>query len=706
MPTPLPQRDARVVLVSNSPTAAQTASDVLKELGFRHVSIVNSLNYALGLLEVDEADWLLSPVTTDAETDANILQVLQLCLTTAPLRHLKVSLLINSEPENDLLLHAFSKGLLSWHAWPAPKSQFKKELEALLHTPSDTAYDPCLVSAAFIRELLTRKKETLRLEQLETALFDLYPTDQVQVLRLADAKISLGKFREARSILAIATALDRSLQGEAQSRLDHCDANMVNEANPAPAGNLLEVDYCVIVDPDDAVRLNIEYCLEDLGVKQVHHFIDSDTAWAFLENNGDNGLVFMEWMVSRVNGQALLQRIRLKHRNLPVIVISAQTKAKDKPLLNEMGVDALLLKPFGRSDVIAALLTLKMKRRQLSTWLMTARQCTTLMAKGKVAEAYAILNAFTSRSGVSPVDKALAKAVVAYEAKDFHQTIEICSELIKGVQEIPLKALDLIGKSLFALRQFANAIAFFKKASAVSPENIERLCSTAEAAAHLDSKEEANAALEKTKKIDPDNPLVVETDVKCFMMLEGGANGKALASKLKDVSHIVAFINNQAVAYTVAGETERGIALYERALATLPDSASEARLLVSYNLALALARKGDLSRALEALESPIAATASLEKKRQSLKRQLQTAIKTGTAIRLNDPSPKAVEPPKAKPQQALHGSLLSAIESLSVQAGSACCYRVFNEPSPSPAIQAMVETLPRFSPRPGIAKIS
>lgn len=77
-------------------------------------------------------------------------------------------------------------------------------------------------------------------------------------------------------------------------------------------------------------------------------------------------MVILDMMLPELDGLQLLQRIRNRDQQLPVLILSARTEVKEKIAALELGADDYLTKPFS-PDELAARLKVLLKRRSQKT---------------------------------------------------------------------------------------------------------------------------------------------------------------------------------------------------------------------------------------------------------------------------------------------------------------------------------------------------
>ena len=87
------------------------------------------------------------------------------------------------------------------------------------------------------------------------------------------------------------------------------------------------------------------------GIKQLETFEDGESAWNWLASHPEPHLIITEWRVPKVSTPQLVQRIRGHgYIKVPIVVVSSLIQADEVPLVNEIGVDTVINKPFEEVD--------------------------------------------------------------------------------------------------------------------------------------------------------------------------------------------------------------------------------------------------------------------------------------------------------------------------------------------------------------------
>jgi len=66
-------------------------------------------------------------------------------------------------------------------------------------------------------------------------------------------------------------------------------------------------------------------------------------------------LVLSDWNMPEMNGSELVQKIRATHKNLPIVMVTAENDPGRVTELRDLGVNGYLIKPFKPAALLAVL---------------------------------------------------------------------------------------------------------------------------------------------------------------------------------------------------------------------------------------------------------------------------------------------------------------------------------------------------------------
>ena len=109
----------------------------------------------------------------------------------------------------------------------------------------------------------------------------------------------------------------------------------------------------------------------------VDWVMEGDAAWAYLENSWtEYTLAIFDWMLPKVSGLQLCQRLRNHANSLPVLMLTAKDSMEDKVAGLDAGADDYLVKPFGMAELLARLRALQRRSPQFQPQKLTVGNLT------------------------------------------------------------------------------------------------------------------------------------------------------------------------------------------------------------------------------------------------------------------------------------------------------------------------------------------
>jgi DNA-binding response OmpR family regulator len=88
--------------------------------------------------------------------------------------------------------------------------------------------------------------------------------------------------------------------------------------------------------------------------------IDGQAGWAYLsQDRSTYSLAIIDWMLPKISGIELCQRLRAAKYTLPVLMLTAKDRMEDKIAGLDAGADDYLVKPFGMEELLARLRALQ-----------------------------------------------------------------------------------------------------------------------------------------------------------------------------------------------------------------------------------------------------------------------------------------------------------------------------------------------------------
>lgn len=618
MPSELFAKETRVVVVEPSGSARKLITDCLKPHGFESLQSMDSLKNLIGFLEVEEADWIVIPLLKEEPITG--FHVLKLLRNQPSLRHLRVSLFVE-ESERELLPYAFHLGTLSWHSRIFTKDTVKKEFDVLKGRLQESKGDLIHTAVEYLHDTLRQDRNFDRLAHMYESLSMAFGNVSSYQLRHAEALFDAGKTDLGR--LAVAHLRQNKVAGWEDVAARHLAKEDI------PNGQF-KLESLLLVDPDEMVHAQVKEALAKKGVENVHVARDGKEALTLLEEKQPD-FILQEWKLPKLGGAQFIQRVRhLGLASLPIVVVSSLPTKQDLALLSEMSVARLIPKPVDENELLTAIDECLREETDPRDAKSFDRRFRETLAEGDTRRALLFLRRLLAFKGATEGQKLLAKALFMHSQNENEKAALGVKAALKAGAD-PLQGIHLLGKILVRLNDYAGAVACFERAQALSPKNIERLCDIADAKAQLGDEAGAGESLEAAKAIDAGSSEVAEKETKLALMRGDLDSARELLLNMGNLRTFVADMNNTAVAYIRSGRYDEGVTLYRRSLEAMPESQTEWRMKVGYNLALAFSRKGDLASAKDTLS-----TVPRDESQPVLKKIVSLETRIGKALARNE----------------------------------------------------------------------
>lgn len=701
-------RSAKIIVIESFSAIRQIITDHLKSLGFKNINGVANSKDAIGILEVEPIDWILC--SSNLDSPENNIQLLSLISSRMVLKHIRITMFLE-EDESDLIPFLYEKGLLNHIMKPLNKTVIEEGLNIFIEQFEKNSWDEVKHAAASLRTYLSDKKKHQSLIHLEKGLLNLYPGECEYLLNLANPLYQQGEFESSKNVLKQVLMIDADMKTKVEdiaSTLFGEGFDLDNESEQNKSVNILGIKNCVIIDSDETVRKDIKEVLEGFGIVELVEFESGDDAWIWLNANPEPSLIIQEWRVPGVSGPVMIQRIRGKFPAVPLVIVSSLVTEDDKPLIQEMGVEHIYHKPLQQDDFKKGLIYLVQQERLPANASVLERKIRQFLKSGKIQDAIAIKDQFLNNNQIPEVHKKRINAEFSYHNGKYIEARNLAIEAIKK-EPNSIYLLNFIGKCLMQLGDYKASVLCFKKAQALSPKNVERLCDIARASYEAGDTKACEQALAAGKSIDKDNEALKATEVPIRIDLGQKDDAKDILSEMDSIQEIVAYMNNKAVALTKSGMIKEGIDLYHKTIASMPKNKKDTRLLVMYNLGLALAKIGDLQDAKEQLEKILSENPKkIERKCHSLKLRIEKCLEKGRQLEFITADPKGnideknEKNPNKQDENEDGVSLVGYIQS---NPGEICCYKVFINPEDiADKWKHIKDQIPRFRPRKAIER--
>ena len=454
-------RSLRIVAVEQSASLRQVIGDVLRSLGFSNVETMATISDAHHFLEADHADWLILPLhPNDSRNGLNSIRMIS---SASALRGLKVSLLL-AESEDWAIAKAFELGAFTYHPKHTNRDDLKIEFEKLMAKMETLHHDSTKTSMSYLRGHLIDVGRLQDLVELDKNALSIYPGDGESLMNLAQSLVLSGK-----NVKAIATLRQLELicpekivdinamrERISTSAPQLSSANESSDAEGSP--NVLGLETVVIVDSDDASRSAVKSIIRELGCSNIFDFADGDSAFSWLDQNGEADLLLMEWRIPKLSGPMLLQRLRSKgHYNKPVLIISSLIKSSDMPIIRELGISNLALKPVEKNTLLKALIWAIQQDRMPSDMYQLENKIRALLNSKSLQDAEPLIQRYLDDPTIQNARKSILRAEFAFAKEQYDLARDLAITAVKQSGE-SLFALNILGKCLMTLRQYESAL--------------------------------------------------------------------------------------------------------------------------------------------------------------------------------------------------------------------------------------------------------
>lgn len=656
-----------ILIIEPKTDVGRLVRDVVKECGATDAVITDCVKAAWQYLQTADRppDWIIT--FPDPDSRFNLFHLLRLVVLDPEMAKTRVSLIM-TEDDKELLPLAFDMGLLSYHKKPFTKIALKAEIDTLLKAlPADPNmhYE---VATEYLRTFMNEREDFDGRVKLEKSLAAKFPKVTQYFLSLAEAQILAGKNDDARKTLGAAKHLGSNLSLGVKQLSDLVDPIEGGEATVAES---FGIKSALIVETDGAIVNQIQKIFETIGIKTLETSSNGKEALDWLLKNGEPSFALMEWKLPVISGPALVQRIRQANMiGLPIIVMSSQLKEKDRNLLKEIGVAAVVPKPFSNEEMISEIVNVFQVERFSSSALEMERKIRQMYASGQLDQAQAQYQEFKKLSGVPKGLNLLVEATVKYHSGAYAEARDLASDALKEKGEAVV-ILNLLSKIFLKLGDKDSALKCLNRAQEFSSDNLERLVMMAETYAEKGDAGKAKEVIGDAKKVDASNELVIQAEAEVAITIGESQNAKSIIGQMDSAQGLIANMNNRAVLMVTNGDAKGAIDLYQNALASIPDHMATEKEILLYNSSLAYARLNKPSEAEKNLKLLLTLTSNkvTTEKAQSLLKRVEQAIQSKQSVKLNmsqDKKPPDLPSLSAKPV-ALH-----------LRAGQMCLHGIFD----------------------------
>ncbi|MEY4631937.1 MAG: hypothetical protein RIQ81_2057 [Pseudomonadota bacterium] len=605
-------KDAPVYVVHATSVVRIQIVQVLKGLGFSDVTGAADVAEAVKMLSDAVSinkppKWILTQLFPTGE--ANALQLGMLISRTPELSGVNWSL-IPAQDELFAVQFGLENGMLSFH--PAENlSQnegIQSDLQRLMDVATTMDFESEIITLNYTYKFLKANRHHPQLLKMSRTMVELKPKNAEVLYCYADGLTLNGKVEEAKKVAKQAVWADQTMLPRVQQLVTEDGKPLLSPEEvkllDSKKSSVLEafgVSNCVIVDSDTSSRQHVKNAMTQLGLSQFHEFEDGEAAWNHIKANKTNTLLVTEWKLRKLSGMALVQRMaQAGIQEIPVLVCSAQLGAQDKGLLEELGTAVVIPKPLTLDHLVEGIRSAVREENMPSAYKGAIRKVRGLMRQGQVKQAKKLWTTSLTTMLIPTVYQKATEAEIKLAEAKLEDAYAACHQaLTLGARGAYF--YNLMGKVLSALGDYDRASKWLEKANAEVPLNVERLAEMAAVEMNRGDLEKASEIMDKASAVDTGNEKVMEA--KAMLAIEKGDQDAAsdVLKQLNDMMNVVAHLNNRAVTMAWKGDPNKGVELYRQALQAAPTSGTAGQKSfspsVTYNLAMALARKGDLKGA-------------------------------------------------------------------------------------------------------------
>ncbi|SMF17691.1 tetratricopeptide repeat protein [Pseudobacteriovorax antillogorgiicola] len=565
----------------------------LKSLGFENLHVSNDFATAMGILESENIDWVVSSLQTESKT--NVYHALGLCTKHDSLKNTLFTVFLN-EPDKKHIPHLAANGAFSWFNIRTTDEYIRSIFNELFELIESKKADPVLIAAFFYQSYLFDQGKYNEGIYLYQNLLNIYPGDPEILLATAEAQLLAGQKKDGTLTLQQLTTLSPSHQGDAQKLADQfLGGKLPSLASGSSKQNPFGIREAVLVRLDAHSHSVEEEAFKELQVPyQV--MTTSEDALIYLRDAQEPTIMFHGWWQDGINAAAFLQEFRDLCPHTVLTTVFGGLDQADYALLDELNSAMVIKPPLDRQKLIEKTIwAIQQDRRPLEKKFLMNRIFQALEDEN-IDLAIKFKEDLEQNALANQGDIYLVTAEILLKQDKAGDAVECGINALKYNGD-PVASLNVMGKAFMKLGAFDKAFQSFDQAQELSPLSIKRLCVMAEAQFEMGQTNEANELLDEARGIREDSLDILETDAKQKIADGDIEIGKDLLSKLGSIKDIIAYLNNKAVTLAIEKKFDEAIKLYQQAYDSIPDEHVKFKSTINFNLGLLFLRTGDMDRA-------------------------------------------------------------------------------------------------------------
>ncbi|MGK7344509.1 MAG: response regulator [Candidatus Nitrospinota bacterium M3_3B_026] len=377
-----------------------------------------------------------------------------------------------------------------------------------------------------------------------------------------------------------------------------------------PMASFLKEKIILAVDDQVIIRKMIKNFLTTLGVSvlNIEEADDGDTALEIIEEvRGYVGIVLLDWNMPRLSGLEVLKKMKSDPglREIPVLMVTAETNEERITRAVEEGIDGYLIKPFTATDLEEKILNIF----DPPSYAKTMEEAEKLMENGEDAAAVSLLEDVL---GQKP-DSAGARLLLGRAHRNLGDDETAGRYYREAAEKNPnyLKALKTLAQFLLEKGKRGEALRALVQADRISPLMAERKITIGRIYLEKGDQEKARQAFEGALALEPGRMEEVaeacldreEADLATEYITRSVTARRKKRPKLSgdDKTGFINMYNSAGISYRKKGQWREAIAAYMAALDVDPANA-----VVHFNMGKAYAEGAKKREAMQFFEKALA----------------------------------------------------------------------------------------------------